>query len=285
MRRGGSRGWPPDATHPTRLWRSLARHTRVIAAFAPQTDDFLIARVLPPIARGVSPGKAAAGQLVTVFPVICAVVAAVPCSPARVLPCGRCCPAPPTSRSRASPPIRRWRPDRARHSSPRSPRRDGARFPRVALPDAPPPPAAGPARRKRPLATPRPRDCGPRGARRHDDPNLPGAPLVCGLAGVTLSRLGMCSRSPACDHHAGVWCGPVAAPVHCVGWHRRDHEPGHHQTVELSLITRCTRVASLPDLHVWGRRAHHRPRVEGFPDDHSGRTVATADRRPLGHLR
>jgi hypothetical protein len=40
-----------------------------------------------------------------------------------------------------------------------------------------------------------------------------------------------------------------------------------------------------PAGHVRARRAHHPRRVEGFPDDHSGRTVATADRRPLGHLR
>ncbi|TYK42971.1 MFS transporter [Actinomadura decatromicini] len=48
-----------------------------LTAFTLQTDDFVIVGVLPSIARGLSVGEAAAGQLVTVFSVICAVVAPV----------------------------------------------------------------------------------------------------------------------------------------------------------------------------------------------------------------
>ncbi|WP_433469090.1 MFS transporter [Spirillospora sp. CA-128828] len=46
-----------------------------LTAFTLQTDDFVIVGVLPSIADGLSTGEAAAGQLVTVFSVICAVVA------------------------------------------------------------------------------------------------------------------------------------------------------------------------------------------------------------------
>ncbi|GAA4241363.1 hypothetical protein GCM10022254_69880 [Actinomadura meridiana] len=48
-----------------------------LTAFTLQTDDFAIVGVLPSIARGLSVGEATAGQLVTVFSVICAVVAPV----------------------------------------------------------------------------------------------------------------------------------------------------------------------------------------------------------------
>lgn len=48
-----------------------------LTAFALQTDDFVIVGVLPSIADGLSVGEAAAGQLVTVFSVICAAVAPV----------------------------------------------------------------------------------------------------------------------------------------------------------------------------------------------------------------
>ncbi|MFI0486988.1 MFS transporter [Actinomadura sp. 9N215] len=48
-----------------------------LTAFTLQTDDFVIVGVLPSIARGLSVTEAAAGQLVTVFSVICAVVAPV----------------------------------------------------------------------------------------------------------------------------------------------------------------------------------------------------------------
>ncbi|MGH3241107.1 MAG: hypothetical protein ACRDNL_12065, partial [Spirillospora sp.] len=48
-----------------------------LTAFTLQTDDFVIVGVLPSIAHGVSVSEAAAGQLVTVFSVICAVVAPV----------------------------------------------------------------------------------------------------------------------------------------------------------------------------------------------------------------
>ncbi|NUP34166.1 MAG: MFS transporter, partial [Streptomycetaceae bacterium] len=48
-----------------------------LTAVALQTDDFVIVGVLPSIADGLSVGKAAAGQLVTVFSVICAAVAPV----------------------------------------------------------------------------------------------------------------------------------------------------------------------------------------------------------------
>ncbi|WP_067894692.1 MFS transporter [Actinomadura chibensis] len=63
------------------LSRSPAGGLRLAAlaltAFTLQTDDFVIVGVLPSIARGLSVGEAAAGQLVTVFSVICAVVAPV----------------------------------------------------------------------------------------------------------------------------------------------------------------------------------------------------------------
>lgn len=63
------------------LSRSSAGGLRLAAlaltAFTLQTDDFVIVGVLPSIARGLSVGPAAAGQLVTVFSVICAVVAPV----------------------------------------------------------------------------------------------------------------------------------------------------------------------------------------------------------------
>ncbi|MGI5329787.1 hypothetical protein [Actinomadura nitritigenes] len=39
--------------------------TLALTAFAPQTDDFVIAGALPSIARGLSVGEAAGGQLVT----------------------------------------------------------------------------------------------------------------------------------------------------------------------------------------------------------------------------
>ncbi|QKG27461.1 MFS transporter [Actinomadura verrucosospora] len=81
----------PLSRRPTGgLW--LAALT--LTAFALQTDDFVIAGVLPSIARGLSVGEAAAGQLVTVFSIICAVVApiaavaAAPRSPRTVLTCG-----------------------------------------------------------------------------------------------------------------------------------------------------------------------------------------------------
>ncbi|MEU8306358.1 MFS transporter [Actinomadura sp. NPDC048955] len=48
-----------------------------LTAFALQTDDFVIVGVLPSIADGLSVGEATAGQLVTVFSVICAAVAPV----------------------------------------------------------------------------------------------------------------------------------------------------------------------------------------------------------------
>ncbi|GAA4380339.1 MFS transporter [Actinomadura verrucosospora] len=48
-----------------------------LTAFALQTDDFVIVGVLPSIAHGLSVGEASAGQLVTVFSVICAVIAPV----------------------------------------------------------------------------------------------------------------------------------------------------------------------------------------------------------------
>jgi predicted MFS family arabinose efflux permease len=48
-----------------------------LTAFTLQTDDFVIVGVLPSIARGLSVSEATAGQLVTVFSVICAVVAPV----------------------------------------------------------------------------------------------------------------------------------------------------------------------------------------------------------------
>ncbi|MCB5909841.1 MFS transporter [Streptomyces pinistramenti] len=48
-----------------------------LCAFALQTDDFVIVGVLPALARGLAVGEAAAGQLVTVFSVICAVAAPV----------------------------------------------------------------------------------------------------------------------------------------------------------------------------------------------------------------
>ncbi|MFI0374402.1 MFS transporter [Actinomadura sp. 1N219] len=48
-----------------------------LTAFTLQTDDFVIIGVLPSIARGLSVTEAAAGQLVTVFSVICAVVAPI----------------------------------------------------------------------------------------------------------------------------------------------------------------------------------------------------------------
>lgn len=46
-----------------------------LCAFALQTDDFVIVGVLPAIARGLAVGEAAAGQLVTVFSVVCALAA------------------------------------------------------------------------------------------------------------------------------------------------------------------------------------------------------------------
>lgn len=48
-----------------------------LCAFALQTDDFVIAGVLPALARGLTVSQAAAGQLVTVFSVVCAVAAPV----------------------------------------------------------------------------------------------------------------------------------------------------------------------------------------------------------------
>ncbi|WP_207939223.1 MFS transporter [Actinomadura darangshiensis] len=48
-----------------------------LTAFTLQTDDFVIVGVLPSIADGLSIGEAAAGQLVTVFSVVCAVFAPV----------------------------------------------------------------------------------------------------------------------------------------------------------------------------------------------------------------
>lgn len=81
---------PPTRRPSGGLW--LAALT--VTAFALQTDDFVIAGVLPSIARGLSVGEAAAGQLVTVFSVICAVVApaaavaAGPRSPRTVLTWG-----------------------------------------------------------------------------------------------------------------------------------------------------------------------------------------------------
>ncbi|MGI5202197.1 MFS transporter [Spirillospora sp. CA-108201] len=48
-----------------------------LTAFALQTDDFVIVGVLPSIAGGLSVSEAAAGQLVTVFSVICAAIAPV----------------------------------------------------------------------------------------------------------------------------------------------------------------------------------------------------------------
>ncbi|GGQ41121.1 putative MFS family arabinose efflux permease [Actinomadura coerulea] len=48
-----------------------------LTAFALQTDDFVIVGVLPSIAHDLSVGEAEAGQLVTVFSVICAVIAPV----------------------------------------------------------------------------------------------------------------------------------------------------------------------------------------------------------------
>ncbi|MFJ9472427.1 MFS transporter [Streptomyces caniferus] len=48
-----------------------------LCAFALQTDDFVITGVLPALARELTVGQAAAGQLVTVFSVICAAVAPV----------------------------------------------------------------------------------------------------------------------------------------------------------------------------------------------------------------
>lgn len=48
-----------------------------LTAFTLQTDDFVIVGVLPSIADGLSVGEAAAGQLVTVFSVVCAVIAPV----------------------------------------------------------------------------------------------------------------------------------------------------------------------------------------------------------------
>ncbi|WUI03794.1 MFS transporter [Spirillospora sp. NBC_00431] len=48
-----------------------------LTAFTLQTDDFVIVGVLPSIAHGLSVSETAAGQLVTVFSVICAVVAPI----------------------------------------------------------------------------------------------------------------------------------------------------------------------------------------------------------------
>ncbi|MEO3828027.1 MFS transporter [Actinomadura sp. B10D3] len=48
-----------------------------LTAFTLQTDDFVIVGVLPSIATGLSVSEAAAGQLVTVFSVVCAVCAPV----------------------------------------------------------------------------------------------------------------------------------------------------------------------------------------------------------------
>ncbi|URN03466.1 MFS transporter [Actinomadura madurae] len=48
-----------------------------LTAFTLQTDDFVIVGVLPSIATGLSVSEAAAGQLVTVFSVVCAVFAPV----------------------------------------------------------------------------------------------------------------------------------------------------------------------------------------------------------------
>ncbi|MFB4302778.1 MFS transporter [Actinomadura sp. NTSP31] len=65
-----------------------------LTAFALQTDDFVIAGVLPSIARGLSVTEVAAGQLVTVFSVTCAAVAPAAAvataqrSPRNLLTCG-----------------------------------------------------------------------------------------------------------------------------------------------------------------------------------------------------
>ncbi|MEJ8649978.1 MFS transporter [Streptomyces sp. MS1.AVA.3] len=48
-----------------------------LCAFALQTDDFVITGVLPALARGLTVSEAAAGQLVTVFSVVCAVAAPI----------------------------------------------------------------------------------------------------------------------------------------------------------------------------------------------------------------
>ncbi|WP_129294689.1 MFS transporter [Streptomyces lydicus] len=48
-----------------------------LCAFALQTDDFVITGVLPALARGLTVSQAAAGQLVTVFSVVCAVAAPI----------------------------------------------------------------------------------------------------------------------------------------------------------------------------------------------------------------
>ncbi|MGW9429762.1 MFS transporter [Streptomyces decoyicus] len=48
-----------------------------LCAFALQTDDFVITGVLPALARGLTVSEAAAGQLVTIFSVVCAVAAPI----------------------------------------------------------------------------------------------------------------------------------------------------------------------------------------------------------------
>ncbi|MGW8974679.1 MFS transporter [Streptomyces platensis] len=66
-------------TSPARIGRLPAPWlcALTLCAFALQTDDFVIAGVLPALARGLTVSEAAAGQLVTVFSVLCAVAAPV----------------------------------------------------------------------------------------------------------------------------------------------------------------------------------------------------------------
>ncbi|MFI0711804.1 MFS transporter [Streptomyces inhibens] len=51
--------------------------TLTLCTFALQTDDFVITGVLPALARGLTVSEAAAGQLVTVFSVVCAAAAPI----------------------------------------------------------------------------------------------------------------------------------------------------------------------------------------------------------------